>query len=460
MRSNRIVPFAVSTAIFLQYLDTTVLNTAIPAIARDFHVAAIDLNLIVLAYLLAQTIVIPVSGAIADRMGAKQAFVLAVAVFTIGSALCAMSRSLEMLVAMRAVQGLGGGLMMPLGRLILVRSVDKSELIGAMNWVVLLGALGPLLGPVVGGLIVTHGSWPWIFLLNVPIALAGIALTVALVPHIPREPPARLDLPGMALVALIVVGAVLGLEMSSGGADRWSGLALLAASLLLVPLYTAHARRVAAPAIDLTLLAIPTFRRSMLSGTAIRIVSGGVAFVLPLWFQLAMHMRADMAGTLVMMLSVGTLLSRPAGALLLRRFHPRTVAVVGLGALCLILLAATQLRAGQPLPVFYGLITLLGLGIAVPILIVTPVAYLDVPGRRLAAANAFYVTVQQIALSLGITAAVWTTGAVGLATGRGSGDALPYVASLVAFAAIALLGLLDTLKIDRAATAGLSAARS
>lgn len=406
MSNYRLIALTASSAIFMQFLDATALTTALPSIARDMHVPATDLNVAILSYQLSMAALIPAGSALGDRIGPRRAFVAALAMFMIGSILCALSHSLVALTVSRAVQGLGGAVMMPISRLLVVRSADRDQLVSALNWLLIPGIVGPLLGPGFGGLIVSIASWHWIFLVNVPIGLIGIALTLIVVPHV-ETTPGRFDLKGLAILGPAIVLLTFGLEGLSrpGGVLHAIGMLLLGLGLFL--LYVRHAARVAQPAIDLSLLAIASFRHSAISGTLQRMAIGALGFVLPLWFQLGMAMTPAKAGSIMMLSAAGALLSRFASTPLLIRAAPLTVALWGMAGYLAIVLAFLALGPGTPDMVVYGAVLLMGFLSSVALTIVSAAAYVEIPPERTGPAAGFYVLLQQLSMSLGVTAGVW-----------------------------------------------------
>src|SRR6476661_5207396 len=287
MLAKRIVPLIVAVALFMENMDSTVIATSLPAIAADIGTSPLTLKLAVTSYLLSLAVFIPVSGWTADRFGARTVFRSAIAVFMLGSIGCALSNSLSQFVAARIVEGMGGAMMTPVARLILVRSVDRRELINAMVWVTLPALIGPLLGPALGGFITTYISWHWIFLINIPIGLIGIVLATIFIEDVRAESPDPFDplgavLAGLGIGGLAFGGSLLGLNFLPTGVVV--GLIVLGAAATLA--YVVHARRTPAPVLDLSLLTIPTLRASVLGGFIYRCGIGAIPFLLPLLFQL------------------------------------------------------------------------------------------------------------------------------------------------------------------------------
>ena len=408
MKGYRAIALTISTSIFMQFHDSTALNTAVPAIARALHVPVLHMDIAILAYQISLVVFVPVGGVLAARIGPRNAFTLALFVFMCGSLLCAFSDSLTMLAAARALQGVGGAVMMPIGRLIVVRSVEKSELISAMTWLLVPGIIGPIMGPAVGGFIVQYSSWHWIFLINVPIALIGIVMTLLVVPDLRDQKIDRFDRIGVLLLSPFLVCSVLGLGGVTGRQPVWITVVMLIAGVIFGRAYLRHARKAEAPILDLSLLAIPSFRHSMMAGSLIRVIFIGVGFLMPLWFQLAMHMSPARTGMLLIMTSIGSLISRLIATPLIRIFHPRSITVYGAGALGVMLLINSALRPDWPILVFYVLLGFQGLALAVAMLVLAPATYVDIEPDRMGAATSFYTTVQQLTMSLGVIAGVWT----------------------------------------------------
>ncbi|HWT31030.1 MAG TPA: MFS transporter [Propylenella sp.] len=449
MASYRTIALTVSTAIFMQYLDATALTTALPAMARDLDVPAVSLNVAILAYQLSLAAFIPIGNIAADRMGPRNAFAGALSVFLIGSVLCAMSQSLPALVAARAFQGLGGAVMMPVARQIVVRSAAKHELVSAMSWLLIPGTVGPLLGPLVGGLIVTYASWQWIFLVNLPVGLIGIALTFALVPDSGVRISKRIDVPGVLLIAATITCLIFGLEGLARPGAGLTAAGLLVSAVLLGTVYVRHAIGNASAPLDLSLLRIGSFRHSMIAGTLLRIIASGTGFVFPLWFQLSMGMNAAEAGILIVAIALGALISRVLTTHLVRRAHPHSVAVCGAAVVVLVLLAASMLLQPElPKAWFFALLCAQGIAINVALVIISAVAYVDVPSERTGAATGLYTTLQQFTLSLGVTAGVWAIAVMGW-FGHGDTDHATYSGSVVMLAVVAALGVYATGTISR-----------
>lgn len=447
MKGYRAIALTISSSIFIQFHDATALNTAVPAIARALHVPALHMDIAILANQIALVAFIPAGTVLVGRIGARNSFALALFVFLAGSLLCAIAESLTMLAVARAVQGIGGAVMMPIGRLIVVRSAEKSELISAMNWLLVPGVLGPMFGPAVGGLIVQYASWHWIFLINVPIALLGIVMTFVFVPDIREDKVDRFDRKGTLLFSPCMVCFVLGLSGLTGRQPMAITVALLVAGLIFAWAYYRHARRADTPVIDLSLFRVPSFRHSMVAGTCIRMTFGGAGFILPLWFQLAMHKSAAETGLLLIMTSAGALLSRLIGGQLLRFVHPRSLAVYGAAALAVTLAISASMQADWPRPVIVLVLLLQGLSLSTALMVIAPATYVDLGPERMASATNVYTTAQQVTMSLGVIAGVWTITAMRWLTDATAQDNRGYSASMLTLAMFGVLAMLVARKI-------------
>lgn len=455
----RLVALTVSSAMFMQFLDATALNTAIPTIARDLNVEAVDLNLAILSYQLSMTVLIPVGTAIADRVGQRNAFAIALLVFAAGSILCAMAPTLPALVAARALQGAGGAVMTPVSRLLVIRSSQKSELISAMNWLLLPSIIGPMIGPVTGGLIVQHASWHWIFLINVPVALLGMAMTFLIVPDIRDHSDAPVDYKGIALIGPAIFGLMFGLESAANPHAGWATPALLSGGLLLVWLFARHARSHPFPVLDVTLLNIGSFRHSIQTGAILRTVAAGSSFIMPLWFQLGLGLSPGTTGAILIVPTIGTILSRIVGARVTQVLHPRNVAIGGAMLLVAALLVNAGFNTDWPLFAIGLALAAQSVAVSVAMMVIGASTYMDVEPERMSRASGMYTTVQQLTMSMGVTLGVWAISGMRLFYDTGEHDSRIYSGAVLVLAALAALGLFTTRKLDVEAMGALRAAR-
>ena len=300
-----------------------------PAIANDIGTNPLALKLAVTSYLLSLAIFIPASGWTADRFGARTVFRAAIAVFVVGSIGCALSSSLTDFVVARIVQGMGGAMMTPVGRMVLVRTIAKRDLVSAMAWVTTPALIGPVLGPPVGGFITTYATWHWIFIINVPIGLIGIALATRFIPDVREAHHHRFDLKGMVLAGLGIAGVAFGLSVLGLNFLPWTIVAaLVAGGAIFIAAYIVHARHTENPALDLTLFRLPTFRASVLGGFMFRLGIGALPFLLPLMLQVGFGMSPFHSGLITFASAVGAMGMKMAAVTLLRRFGFRTILIV------------------------------------------------------------------------------------------------------------------------------------
>ena len=408
MASSRLIPLIIASALFMENMDSTVIATSLPAMARDLGTDPIVLKLAFTTYLLSLTVFIPVSGWMADRFGARHVFRAAIAVFTIGSLACGLATSLGGLVAARGLQGIGGAMMVPVGRIILLRTVPKSELVDALAWLTIPALMGPLVGPPVGGFITDHFGWRWVFLMNLPFGILGIALATALMPntqvdHVPPLDVKGFLLSGLGLSAFIFGLTVMGRDLLPG----WSPTALVLVGAILVALYVRHARAAENPILDLRLLRIETFRAGVLGGSLFRIGVGAVPFLLPLMFQLAYGMSAFQSGLITFVAAAGAISMKLGAGRLIRRFGFRRLLIVN-GLLASVSIAVMGLlSAATPYLLAVALLFVGGFLRSLQFTALNAMSYSDVDHAQASYATSLYTVVQQLSLSLGVVLAAF-----------------------------------------------------
>ena len=403
MPRDRVVALIIAVALFMENMDSTVIATSLPAIAVDIGTNPLALKLAVTSYLLSLAVFIPASGWAADRFGARTVFRAAIAVFVIGSIGCAISGSLTDFVIARIVQGMGGAMMTPVGRLIMVRSIPKRELVGAMAWVTTPALIGPVVGPPIGGFITTYASWHWIFLINVPIGIAGIILASRYIEDVRAEERERFDALGLLLAGLGIAGLAFGLSVAGLNFLPWWIVALLIVGGAFFTLaYLWHARRTPNPALDLTLFRLPTFYASVAGGFLFRLGVGALPFLLPLMLQVGFGMNPFQSGLITFAAALGALSMKIVATNVLRKFGFRTVLVVN-GLIATAFLAAC---AGfNPFtPVWMMMIILLAGGFfrSLEFTSINTIAYAEVERHRVAKATALTSVDQQLSLSAGV----------------------------------------------------------
>src|SRR3954464_1074713 len=403
MSHDRLVPLIIAVALFMENMDSTIIATSLPAIAADIGANPLALKLAITSYLLSLAIFIPASGWVADRFGTRTVFRAAIAVFMLGSIGCAFAHSLTDFVIARMVQGVGGAMMTPVGRLILLRSIDRRDLLGAMAWVTMPALIGPMVGPPVGGFITTYASWHWIFIINVPIGIAGIILATRYIENIRAEKPTRFDFVGMALSGLGLGGVAFGLSVA--GLDLLPlplVLALTALGVLFIVLYVRHAKRTPAPVLDLSLLSIQSFRATITGGFFFRMGIGAWPFLMPLMLQLGLKMNPFQSGLITFAGSFGALLMKPVIAPLLKTFGFKNILVPNALISSVLLAACATFTAATPIWWMFLILVVGGFFRSLEFTAVNTLAYADVPSQRMSTATSMVSVLQQISISCGV----------------------------------------------------------
>src|ERR1700745_3150802 len=321
MNKERLIPLIGAAALFMENMDSTVIATSLPAIAADIGTSPLTLKLAITSYLLSLAVFIPASGWTADRFGARMVFAIAVAVFMMGSIGCAISSSVTDFVIARILQGMGGAMMTPVGRLVLLRSIDKSALVNAMAWVTVPALVGPVIGPPLGGFITTYFSWHWIFLINIPIGLLGIFMALRYIDPIRSEDPERFDLYGLLLAGIGLAGIAFGLSVAGLNLLLWTVvIVLIGIGSIAMTLYVIHARRTASPVLDFSLLRLSTMRASIVGGFMFRLGIGSLPFLLPLLMQVGFGLSPLQSGLVTFASAVGAMGMKTLAARIIRTF--------------------------------------------------------------------------------------------------------------------------------------------
>jgi EmrB/QacA subfamily drug resistance transporter len=402
----RKVALLVAGAFFMEILDASILTPAIPAIAGQFGVEAVDVNVAITAYLVTVAVLIPASGWMADRFGIRRVFIAAIAVFTLASVGCALSVSLPMLVGMRIAQGIGGAMMVPVGRLAVLRSSGKADLVRAIAVLTWPALAAPVLAPVLGGAIATLGSWRWIFLVNIPLGVIGFLLALRLIRGGPAPERTPLDWPGILALGGGVAAALIALEHIRVTGTDWLFVgACGTGAVVLLAAAVRHLLRTATPLVKLRVLRVRTLRITVSAGSLYRLVITAVPFLLPLQFQLQYGWTPFAAGLMVAALFAGNLTIKPITTPLMRIFGIRTVLLVnGVASVgCFGLLAA--LRPGVPVAVIAVVLYLSGALRSIGFTAYNSLAFSDVDGDELTHANTLNASVQELAAGLGIALA-------------------------------------------------------
>ncbi|QWZ09996.1 MFS transporter [Nocardioides panacis] len=452
---SRGLALLVAGTLFMEILDATVIAPAAPHIGDDFGVPAVSLNIAISAYVLTLAVMIPLSGWLADRVGARRVFVLAVWIFTLASIGCAFATDLRMLTAMRVLQGLGGAMMVPVGRLVVLRTTAKTELVRAIAYLTWPALLAPVIAPAVGGLLSTYASWRLIFLVNVPLGIVGVVLARRLMPDVRGPATTALDWRGFTLTAVGVAALVVGLEgIGTGHADPVLVVGSLSVSLLALVAAVRYLLRTATPLLDLRVLLIPTYRVTAGGGSVFRAVITATPFLMALFLQVGLGWSAAQAGTILIALFVGNVAVKPATTPLMRRCGIRTVMLTAVVASAVCLLAMATLRGSTPVPVVIGVLFLSGIFRSIGFTAYNSVAFADVPPSNMTHANTLMSTLQELGAGLGVAVGallVRLGGPLADDLGLGSG---PDQAFRLAFAMLAVLLVgpaLEALRLDPAA---------
>jgi EmrB/QacA subfamily drug resistance transporter len=452
---TRSLALLVAGAYFMEILDATVIAPAAPHIAADLGVPAVSVNVAITAYVLTLAVLIPISGWLTERYGARRVFVTAIVVFTLASAGCAAALNLDMLVATRVLQGIGGAMMVPVGRLVVIRTTAKTDLVRAIAYLTWPALIAPLIAPALGGVLSTYASWRWIFLINVPLGLVGLVLARRLVPDVRAEQPRPLDWRGFLLAAAGIAALVVAMESIAGARPEWSTtivtLVLAAAILTATIRYLLRARR---PLLDLRDLTIRTYRVTALGGSIFRAVITAIPFLLPLFFQLGFGWTAAHAGLVVIALFAGNVGIKPVTTPLMRRFGIRTVMLGAVLASAACLAGMAFLQPSTPLPVLLALLVLSGIFRSVGFTAYNTVAFADVPADRMTSANTLMSTVQELGAGLGVAVGallVRLGGPIADAAGLGDGGDAPYRIAFVVLAVLLAGPALEAFALPRTA---------
>lgn len=409
--AKRYLPWVVATTLFMEQLDSTVVNTAIPAMAASLQVTPLSLKAVVTSYILSLAVSIPISGWMADRFGTRRVFMAAIAIFTIASVLCGLAVNSPMLVAARLLQGFGAAMMMPVGRIAIIRTFPKHELLAAMNFVIIPALIGPLLGPTVGGLIVHWLTWRDIFFINVPVGLAAIFLAHRYMPDYHGDAPRPLDLIGFVLFGTGVALLSWLLEVfGEHKLDVTSASVLLFISIALLAAYVWHAREAPFPLLRLSLFKIRTFRVSVLGGFITRIGVGGLPFLLPLLYQLGLGLPAWQSGLLMMPSAAAAMGMKVISARVLARFGYRQVLTVNTLLIGVTISMFALVQQGTPLYVIVAISLCLGFFNSLQFSSMNSIAYADVDNSNSSMASTMASSMQQLSMSFGLAAGSLVTG--------------------------------------------------
>jgi EmrB/QacA subfamily drug resistance transporter len=408
--SKRLLPWLIAVAFFMESLDTTILNTGVPTIAAALHVAPLSMKSVLASYTLSLAVFIPISGWMADRFGTRRVFASAIGIFTLGSFLCGISSNIHVLVACRILQGCGGAMMVPVGRLTMVRTFAKSELVRAMSFVAIPALIGPMLGPIAGGLIVGYLHWRFIFFVNIPIGLAGLYLVYRHLPDYREEHTNPLDVTGLILFGSGV--ALLSYVLEVFGEHTLSGreiLGLLTISILLLLGYGFHATRTAYPLLRLTLFRIRTFRAAVSGSFLTRLGIGGIPFLFPLLYQVGLGFTPIQSGLLMMPQAIAAMSLKVMMPRILARFGYRVVLVSNTLLIGLQILLFATIGRSTPVWLVVAEVFCYGFFTSLQYTSMNTLVYAEVTEEQASSASSIASTAQQMSISFGVAAASLVT---------------------------------------------------
>ena len=407
---KRFLPWVVASALFMEQLDSTIVNTAVPAMAASLHVTPLSLKAVVTSYILSLAVGIPVSGWIADRYGTRRVFSVAVSIFTLASVMCGMSVNVPMLVLARVLQGMGAALMMPVGRLTIIRTFPKSELLSAMNFVIIPALIGPLLGPLIGGLIVHWLSWRVIFFVNIPVGLIALYLSQRFMPNYLGQTSRPLDMRGLILFASGT--ALLSWLLEIFGEHNLNTAqvsVLFALALALLAAYGLHARKHAYPLLNLMLFKIRTFRVSVLGGFITRLGVGALPFLLPLLYQLGLGLPAWESGLLMMPAALAAMGMKMIATRVLARFGYRRILMANTVMIGCTIGSYALVGAGAPIALIVMLGFILGFFNSLQFTCMNSMAYADIQTPDSSMASTIASSLQQLSMSFGLACGLLIT---------------------------------------------------
>ncbi len=412
-RLRILIPIIVALAFLMDQLDSTIITTAVPQMAKSLNATPLQLNIAVTAYVLTLAVFIPLSGYLADRFGARRVFITALSIFTIGSGLCGFASSFPMLIAMRVVQGLGGAMMTPVGRLILIRSFPRSELVTAMTYMTLPALLGPLLGPLLGGILTTYLSWRWIFYVNLPFGLIGIALALRFVTDKASDPELRFDFRGFLLIGSGLALFQVGMDNIGQPSLPASVIAIImVVAIILLGGFGYYATHTVQPVMNLSLFRFRLFAIGTLAGGIARISINGTPFLLPLMLQVGFGLSPVASGSLVLFASAGALFVRSFIARMLRHFgFGRALTATTVFGACIIA-GFGLMTPDTPHWFIAGYVFVYGLLRSVQFMGSNMLSYSEMPDKFLSQATSLFGVFQQLTVSIGVSLSATTLGLI------------------------------------------------
>ncbi|NWC99428.1 DHA2 family efflux MFS transporter permease subunit [Pseudomonas sp. P7779] len=448
-RRSTLIALLVAVTFFMENLDATVIATALPDIAKTFGVGAVDVNIGMSAYMLAVAVFIPISGWLADRFGSRRVFGWAIVLFSLSSLLCGWSDSLQTFVAARVLQGISGAMMVPVGRLAVLRATEKKDLVRAISFITWPGLVAPIFGPPVGGFIVTHASWPWIFYLNLPLGLLALIATLVLIPKHDEVTSRSFDFSGFLLVGVASAALLYGVELL--GQSRGSllqGLLLSAAGVMLGAFAWRHMRRHAQPLLALGVVSVRTFSVCLCGGSIFRVAISTLPFLLPLMFQLAFGLSAFDAGLLVLAVFAGNLAMKPFTTAVMQRWGFRSVLMINgiLGVLAIAACALLDERMSWALILFILFVG--GLSRSMQFTLFNTLGFADIPKAQMSDASTLFSMFFQLSMAMGVAiGALLLRFAMNFHGNTGQAATADFQLTFLLVAVIAGVALLDNLRL-------------
>jgi EmrB/QacA subfamily drug resistance transporter len=454
---SRVLPLTVAAALFIEQMDSTIIATSLPDIAADLGTSPISLKLAFTTYLLGLTVLLPISGWLADRFGARTVFSLAIVVFTSASVACGFADGLGMLVVCRGLQGAGAALMVPVGRIIVLRAVRKDQLLDAIAWLTIPALIGPVIGPPIGGYITTVYDWRWIFWMNLPFGIFALGLALWKLPNFKADVPPPLDFKGFLLSSLGLTLTVMG--MTVAGRDLLSGpqvIVLVVSGLLLLWAYWVHAKRIAHPILDFRLMRYSSFKHSIIGGNLYRIAVGATPFLIPLMLQLGFGFSAFESGMITFGSALGAFLMKFTVSPLVKRFGYRNLLIINSVLSCAMFAAKASFIATMPVVLMFGILLVSGFMRSLQFSALNTLAYADIDTEDVARANALYTVLQQLFLAIGVAVAAFLLDARLWWTGRDNLIAGDFSFALIVVAIVSSFAVISYVKLDRNAGSSIS----
>ena len=441
-RHQRNLALLVASCLFMENLDGTIVTTAAPRIAADLQVSSVSIGLVITAYLITLAVLIPLSGWMVASLGTRKVFLAAIVIFTLASLLCAGSANFAELVAMRVLQGAGGAMMVPVGRLAVLARTAKADMMRMIAYIVWPALVAPVIAPLAGGLITTYASWRWLFLINVPLGVVALAVATRVVAASPVGSAPPLDVSGVALTGTGLAGLVYTAHMVSEPSEGWVATVICGlVSAALICAAVRHLLRAPAPLLDLYTLRTKSFRAFVGGGTLFGMTVGALPFMLPLLFQEVFGWSPVKSGTVVLFIFVGNIGIKPATTFLINRFGFRAVLVTATAGVAATVVAAGSFSAGTPLAIIVAIVLLSGVARSVGFTAYTTLGFSEVPEGEMAHANGLSATTQQLAAALGVamaTVALRLGGPIGRLFSRHPATATSYTVAFVLMGLIAL----------------------